>query len=151
MLKDMTSSGDQSARRSREMAQGHIAALSIRQPWAALIASGHKTIETRSWYTPHRGLLLVVSALRHAPDAPAKTIRLAGKSPKALLCLGCAIAVVTLLDCRPMLPADAPHALVNYNPRLWAWILDHPRPIRPVPVSGRLRLFSVQYSPDPGA
>lgn len=34
-------------------------ALSIRQPWAELILSGRKTIETRSWRTSWRGLIAI--------------------------------------------------------------------------------------------
>jgi hypothetical protein len=34
-------------------------ALSVRQPWAELILSGRKTIETRTWRTSHRGLIAV--------------------------------------------------------------------------------------------
>lgn len=34
-------------------------ALSIRQPWAWLIANGHKDIENRSWRTLHRGPILI--------------------------------------------------------------------------------------------
>lgn len=34
-------------------------ALTIRQPWASLIAAGVKTIETRSWSTKHRGPLAI--------------------------------------------------------------------------------------------
>ena len=34
-------------------------ALTIRQPWASLIAAGVKTIETRSWSTKYRGPLAI--------------------------------------------------------------------------------------------
>lgn len=34
-------------------------ALTIRQPWASLIAAGVKTIETRSWSTEYRGPLAI--------------------------------------------------------------------------------------------
>jgi hypothetical protein len=32
-------------------------ALSVKQPWANMIASGKKTIETRKWPTDYRGVL----------------------------------------------------------------------------------------------
>lgn len=41
-------------------------AITIRQPWASLIAAGVKTIETRSWSTRYRGPLLV-HAGKHRP------------------------------------------------------------------------------------
>ncbi|MRR49404.1 MAG: ASCH domain-containing protein [Rhodocyclaceae bacterium] len=34
-------------------------ALSIRQPWAWLIANGHKDVENRDWTTRYRGLFLI--------------------------------------------------------------------------------------------
>ena len=40
-----------------------VRALTIRQPWASLIALGVKTIETRSWSTKYRGPLLVHAGL----------------------------------------------------------------------------------------
>lgn len=55
-------------------------ALSVRQPWAELIARGRKKVECRSWSRDFRGdLLIVASASRHDdvcrderidPDAP---------------------------------------------------------------------------------
>ena len=39
-----------------------IAAISLHQPWATLIARGHKEYETRSWYTNYRGPLLICAA-----------------------------------------------------------------------------------------
>jgi hypothetical protein len=36
-----------------------VKALSIRQPWAWLIANGHKDIENRSWNTNYRGAFLI--------------------------------------------------------------------------------------------
>lgn len=41
-------------------------ALTIRQPWASLIAAGVKTIETRSWSTRYRGPL-AIHAGAHRP------------------------------------------------------------------------------------
>ncbi|MFN6025464.1 MAG: ASCH domain-containing protein, partial [Planctomyces sp.] len=37
-------------------------ALSIRQPFASLIAAGKKTVELRTWYTHYRGPLLICAA-----------------------------------------------------------------------------------------
>src|SRR5215208_4091525 len=37
-------------------------ALSLKQPWAALLVSGRKTIEVRRWTTQHRGELLIHAA-----------------------------------------------------------------------------------------
>jgi len=45
-----------------------VRALTVRQPWASLIACGVKTIETRSWSTKYRGPLLI-----HAGKATPET------------------------------------------------------------------------------
>jgi hypothetical protein len=44
-------------------------ALSLKQPWAALLAHGRKTIEVRRWSTPYRGPLLIHAA-RVADERP---------------------------------------------------------------------------------
>lgn len=46
-----------------------VVAISVRQPWAALLASGIKTIEIRSWPTRRRGRVLI-HAGKIADDRP---------------------------------------------------------------------------------
>jgi len=41
-----------------------IKALTLWQPWASLMALGHKTVETRSWKANHLGLLAIHAAKR---------------------------------------------------------------------------------------
>lgn len=101
-------------------------ALSIKQPWANMIASGDKTIETRRWRTDHRGELIVVSA----------------KSPR-IEPAGCALAVATLIDCRPMTERDEIEACCNWYENAFAWVLADVRRIKPFPVRGQLGLFEV--------
>ena len=36
--------------------------LSLKQPWAALLAAGRKTVEVRRWQTAYRGLVLIHAA-----------------------------------------------------------------------------------------
>jgi hypothetical protein len=104
-------------------------ALSIKQPWANMIASGRKTIETRKWKTDHRGPLLIVSA--KLPDiTPA----------------GCALAVATLVDCRPMSVLDEPEAQCRKYDGAYAWVLEDIRPIKPFPVQGEMKLFEVRVA-----
>jgi hypothetical protein len=106
-----------------------IKALSVRQPWANLIASGAKTIETRSWPTAHRGDLLIVSS-RNPKIAPA----------------GCAVAIVKVVDCRPMNKSDEKRACCGEYPGAWAWVLSEVRRVEPFPVKGQLRLFQVKIN-----
>ncbi|MGH8579805.1 MAG: ASCH domain-containing protein [Gammaproteobacteria bacterium] len=62
-------------------------ALSLKQPWANLIAVGGKTIETRTWVTSYRGPLPIVSSKRPRIETA-----------------GFALAVATLTGCRPSDP-----------------------------------------------
>ena len=45
-------------------------ALSVKQPWAALIVAGRKTVEVRKWATSVRGRVFIHAA-RRADDRPA--------------------------------------------------------------------------------
>lgn len=46
-------------------------AITIRRPWADLIASGQKDVENRSWGTTYRGLLLIHAGQGWAGEAEA--------------------------------------------------------------------------------
>lgn len=78
-------------------------ALTIRQPWASLIAAGVKTIETRSWQTGYRGPLLIHAgkALYRREDCEAVAEQLGSKWP--ILPLGAVVAVADLVDVVPMI------------------------------------------------
>lgn len=106
-------------------------ALSIKDPWATLIWEGSKKIETRTWPTNHRGLLLICVSQRPAS-------RFSGK----------AIAVANLVECREMVPSDEAWACCRYRPGLWSWIFDEVHKITPFPVRGQLGLFKVPYGVD---
>ena len=102
-------------------------ALSIKQPWANMIAAGEKTIETRTWATPYRGQLLVVSSKR--PDIPPA---------------GFAVAIADLVDCRPMTKDDEAAACCPIYPNAHAWLLRNIRRIKPFSVRGQLGIFDVE-------
>jgi hypothetical protein len=101
-------------------------AISIKQPWANLIASGKKTIETRQWPTEYRGPLLIVSS--RAPNiAPA----------------GYALAIAELVECRPMTKSDEPAACCACYPGAFSWVMRDIRKIGIFPVRGKLGLYDV--------
>lgn len=101
-------------------------ALSLKQPWANMIAAGEKTIETRRWPTDYRGPLLIVSS--KTPDIPPA---------------GCAVALATLVDCRPMTRLDEHSARCPVYPGAFAWVLRDVRPLKAFPVRGRLGIYDV--------
>jgi hypothetical protein len=119
-------------------------ALSVRQPWANLIASGRKTIELRSWSTEHRGPLAIVSG-KDIDRVAAARLR---SAPAELEPLGCVLCTVELVECRFLLPQDAKPACAKRFTRdeldtLVAWILRRARRVAPSPVRGKLGLFEL--------
>lgn len=105
-------------------------AISIKQPWANMIAAGEKTIETRTWSTDYRGEILIVSS--RDPDIPPA---------------GYALAVATLVDCRPMSVLDEPAAQCRKYPKAVAWVLENVRRVKkPFPVQGELGVFDVDVT-----
>lgn len=109
-----------------------IRALTIRQPWAALIAHDDKRIENRTWGTAWRGQLLI-----HAAKTPDPIERhsnpVAGDEVRSAI-----VATATLADCH----------VCDGGCSLWAepgrhhWVLQdvHALP-EPVPCSGSLGLW----------
>jgi hypothetical protein len=100
-------------------------ALTLKQPWANMIVSGEKTIETRTWYTSWRGWLLICSS-REPRIEPA----------------GYGLAIAKLVDCRNMVAADCVAACCELY-RAQAWVLSDVTPILPIPMRGQLGLFDV--------
>jgi hypothetical protein len=127
-----------------------IKAVSVKQPWAGLIAAGIKTIELRVW-TPgpkgeiYTGPLCIVSSLK--PDKSGFG-SLDGPTADAIepyLLFGQAICVCRLVGCRVMARSDVPVALRPFDARLWAWVLTNPKPLTdPFSVKGRLGLYEVE-------
>jgi len=113
-------------------------AISLHQPWANMIAEGVKTIETRRWRTSYRGELLICSTRKRVTDH-------AGQYCKPL---GCAIALVNLIDCRPMTTADEAQAGCECYEDAYAWVLENIRRIVPFLVRGRHRLYEIVVRPD---
>lgn len=126
------------------------------QPWASMVALGHKKIETRSWRTHHTGLL-VIHAARSFPkrghpvwgltsviDAFKDTLEGQGSLP-----IGQAVAVCRVIGCVPTQLmvgqiSEEERALGDYAPGRWAWVLEDIYALpEPVLMKGALGLFNV--------
>lgn len=103
-------------------------ALSIREPYASMILTGKKTIETRTWKTNYRGSVLLCASQR----------------PKGELS-GLAFALASIVDCRPMRKSHEKAACCSIYPGAFSWFLEHVYILRPFPVRGRLGLFDVEF------
>ncbi len=122
-------------------------ALSIIQPWASMIASGEKTIETRTYKTNYRGDILICASKTPNPNFSKDEM---DKLPK-----GIALCLVRLVDCVPMTQVHEAAAKCQVYPKAWAWILEDVQRIVSVSVKGKLGLFDLpegftveQYVPD---
>ena len=117
-------------------------AISLKQPWASFVAMGQKTIETRTWRTNYRGDLLIVSSKQIDRNYPNHNFLSLG------LRFGQALAVVKLVDCRPMMKEDEEKAMCPCSPGRYAWILKNIRKIQPFPIKGQLGIYEVECYPN---
>lgn len=105
--------------------------LSVKQPWASLIASGKKTIELRMRRNQkpwgYRGPLIICASgsPRKGTDFPIGP-------------LGVAICLVEVVETRVATPEDSVAACGNVDPGEHAWIVRKIRDLPPVPVKGQL-------------
>ena len=101
--------------------------LSVRQPWAEMIAQGEKDIEYRTWKTDYRGPLLICSSSSWGADEPCPASE-RDKYPR-----GVAVCVVDLVDVQES----------EEEPGLYEWLLEDPGRVEPVTIKGKLHLFEV--------
>lgn len=102
-------------------------ALTVRQPWAAMLVSGRKRVEWRQWATTHRGPLAIHAAARVQASIP---------TPRGLRALasvrGAIVGEVTITSCE----------LCPCGCGWWAWTVeDAVAYVEPVPATGRLGLW----------
>lgn len=85
----------------------NVKAITIKQPWATLIALGEKQFETRTWQTPHRGKLAIHAGKKIDVDACndkdiSKALTKHGLTKKDLP-LGAVVAIANLTDIHKVL------------------------------------------------
>ena len=132
---------------------------SLTQPWATLVATGAKRIETRSWRTPYRGWLGIHASKGFPPWAQA----LCDEEPfvsalhgltAADLPRGALVGGVRLLDCVPTTGTELAAisereiAFGDYGAGRWAWLLDRATVLKPRPMRGSLGLWPIPQEPD---
>lgn len=132
--------------------------LTLRQPWASLIALGEKRIETRDWGTSYRGMVAIHASGRwhyeDVEDAVYEASFLAawkrrGIRAMAELPLGAVVATARLIDCVRMTPGMIAAVEPNemhfgyFAPGRWGWLLADVRALPdPIPAKGRLGLWT---------
>jgi hypothetical protein len=132
-------------------------ALSLKQPWAALLAHGRKTIEVRSWRTRQRGRVLI-----HAARLPDPRPEAWAWVPPELLpatqLTGGVIGVGELLECRPYgsvaaFTADRDRHLNEPDwfrpPRLYGFVFVNLGVLPFTAYLGQTRFFLAEVPTDP--
>jgi len=118
-------------------------ALSVRQPWANMIAVGLKKIEVRTWRTKYRGNILICASKIIDIGAARVLDHLVGIEPT-----GFALCTGELVDCRPMVQGDECDSYCQHTPRMFAWVFKDVCQIGQFPVKGQLGIFNVDYGGD---
>lgn len=119
-------------------------ALSLKQPWAELVVSGKKTIETRTWNTTFRGKFLI-----HASSQPnQEAMRAHGFSE---LPTGCIVGEAELVgvktyDDKTTWDADEPKHLARsaWTKKRYGYLLRNVKRLEPKPYKGALNFFEVK-------
>jgi hypothetical protein len=114
-------------------------ALSIRQPWAYLVAAGIKDIENRTWLTRYRGRLLIHAPkiVNHDDIEYARSMAgAAGYELPEVLQTGGIIGSVDLVDC-----VTRHNSRWFYGP--YGFVLENAQLVEFRPLRGRLYLFNV--------
>ncbi len=130
-------------------------ALSVKQPWAALIALGLKSVEVRNWPTARRGRIFIHAA-RVSDDRPLGWTLVPKKAHETALLTGGLIGSVEIVDCltystRAEFERDQELHLNDPNwftgTRLYGFRFASPQivPFRACP--GWMRFFSVDKAP----
>ncbi|MEK4518784.1 ASCH domain-containing protein [Paenibacillus sp. FSL H8-0122] len=125
--------------------------LTIRQPWATLIALGEKQIETRTWRTAHRGELAIHAGMQVnkaiCRTEPYQSLLARYGYTADNLPTGKIIAVSRIADCCEVTPELAQqgwpggneYVFGNYAEGRYAWKLEEVVPlVHPIPAKGRL-------------
>ena len=116
--------------------------LSIRQPWAWLIAHSHKPVENRTWRTDYRGVVLIHAAKGETPgdwEAAADIFRrTGGRWYPMTYDKGGIVGIASLTDC-----VTRHHSPWFFGP--YGFVMEQARPLKFIPLRGLQGL----WTPDP--
>lgn len=114
-------------------------ALSIKQPYASLMAMGHKTLEIRSKRTHHRGKFLICASKTIDEEA----FKRLGISDRADFPTGVCVGTADIIDCKPMMREDVKYAYCDFKEDCYAYQIENAEEVKHYPVSGQLGFFEV--------
>lgn len=126
-------------------------AITIKQPFASLIAAGIKEYEFRTWKTNYRGEILI-HAGKGVDKKAMKKFELYGLEYPG----GCIIAKAKLVDCIKV-DAEFREILTEKNPHIYSSIIKHTewegyafrledvKILEPIPAMGKLSIWEMEY------
>lgn len=126
-------------------------AITLKQPWASLVAYGIKKYEFRTWKTNYRGKLLIHAGAGIDKDEMKKYVDLGIDFPKSKI-----IAIVDLVDCC-LLDDELNKKIIlenniAYGNKIrtgYAWKLDNVKMINiDKKINGQLGLWNYDYEED---
>lgn len=126
-------------------------ALSLKQPWAALLAYAHKSIEVRAWPTDRRGRVLIHAA-KVSDTRPEAWAHVPPELHEATQLVGGIVGIADLTGCleyrdRKTFIFDRPLHLNDPRwfrpPVLYGFIFSRPRVLPFRPFSGYIKFFPV--------
>lgn len=129
--------------------------LSIIEPWATLIASKHKYIETRSWKTSYRGELYIHASKKNINTKDTKIQELLKLLPTQEMNYGKIICKCQLVDCKYMdekfineiKQNKQEYMCGDYQIGRYAWILEKTELIKPkIEAKGKLNIWNFEIS-----
>ncbi len=131
-------------------------ALSLKQPWAALLVHGRKTIEVRRWPTARRGRILIHAA-RIPDQRPESWKQVPAELAETARMLGGIIGAADLTGCRTYhtLEAFAADQALHLNDPSWfqaslyGFTFENPTVLLFRPYPGWMRFFPVDEPTSP--
>lgn len=108
-------------------------AITIKQPWASLIAHGIKDIENRTWKTNYRGKVLIHAGnqkkfnIALTDEQCIKASPVLAEAVKGTMPFGAIIGEVKIIDCVLCHNSIwAEHAKNGTSKQIWNWVLTKP-------------------------
>ena len=125
--------------------------ITIKQPWATLIAKGYKEYEFRTWKTKYRGDILIHAGKGIDKEAMSRFKDLNLEYPK-----GCIIAKAKITDCiyvddnfrKKVIPKN-PRVYKGLNNTEWkgyGFKIEEVEEIKPIEINGKLSLWEYDYN-----
>ena len=125
--------------------------ITIKQPWATLIAKGYKEYEFRTWKTKYRGNILIHAGKGIDKNAIKRFKHLNLEYPSGYI-----IAKATITDC-VLVDDEFREEMINKDPLVYKGLstkenwdgygfkLENVKEIKPIKVNGKLSLWDYDY------